>query len=117
MFDCSDAVGLASFYHDLLGGELSTEDPEWCEVRFEAKAIKLAFQQIESYRPPEWPDGLPQQMHLDLTVTDMEAAAARAVEIGARRVKGPVPEDGSSFIVFFDPAGHPFCLCQEGLPG
>jgi predicted enzyme related to lactoylglutathione lyase len=115
VFDCEDAVTLARFYQTLLGGELSTSDPHWCEVRLASKGFKLAFQLIENYRAPEWPDGLPQQMHLDLTVTDMEAASARAVELGARRIRDPVLEEGAAYTVHLDPAGHPFCLCQEGF--
>jgi hypothetical protein len=115
VFDCGDAVTLATFYWNLLGGELSTDDHQWCEVRLASKGCKLAFQQIEDYQPPEWPDGLPQQMHLDLTVNDMEGVSARAIELGARRIRGPVQEEGSAFTVHLDPAGHPFCLCQDGL--
>jgi catechol 2,3-dioxygenase-like lactoylglutathione lyase family enzyme len=114
VFDCPDAVMLATFYRDLLGGRLDTGDPGWCEVRFDTLGFKLAFQQIDDYHPPEWPDGNPQQIHLDLTAGDIEVASARAVELGARRVKGPVDADGSSYLVHLDPAGHPFCFCQDG---
>jgi len=41
---------LAAFYGDLLGGSVDSTDPSWCEVHF---------------APPEWPNGQPQQIHLD----------------------------------------------------
>jgi len=112
VLDCSDAVGLAEFYAALLGGRAETTDPAWCEVILEG-APKLAFQYVPSFEPPEWPDGKPQQLHLDLTVSDLEAASRRAVELGARVLGGAVEEPGCVFIVHADPAGHPFCLCQE----
>ena len=64
--------------------------------------------------PPQWPDGPPQQVHLDFHVDDIGAAHAHAVSVGARVL---APEDGpdasrsSGFQVYADPAGHPFCLC------
>ena len=73
---------------------------------------KSAFQRIDGYQAPVWPDGLPQQLHLHLTVRDMEAMSARVVEFGATRIQGPVHEEGGAFIVHIDPAGHPFRLCQ-----
>lgn len=115
VLDCPDPAALARFYADLLGGRAHTDDPEWCEAWVDGATFKLAFQRVDAYRPPEWPDGLPQQAHLDLTVTDLEAASARAVGLGARRLGGPVEEDGEVFVVLADPAGHPFCLCREGL--
>ena len=65
--------------------------------------------------PPSWPDGAPQQLHLDLTVEDMAAAHARAVELGARPLDPEADPAGGrqrGFRVYADPAGHPFCLCR-----
>jgi predicted enzyme related to lactoylglutathione lyase len=54
----------------------------------------------------------PEQIHLDLDVTDLDAASARAVALGARVLTSPVPDDNCTFVVHADPAGHPFCLCR-----
>ena len=113
VLDCPDAVALAGFYHRVLGGRLDTSDPDWCDVYPEGVGCRLAFQRVDGYQAPEWPDGLPQQLHIDLTVKDMEAMSARVVEFGATRIQGPVHEEGGAFIVHLDPAGHPFCLCQD----
>ncbi len=113
VLDCPDPPALARFYAALLGGRALTDDPEWCEVRVDGLSMKLAFQQATAYRAPEWPDGVPQQLHLDLTVTDLDAASARAVALGARVLGDPVEEPGSVFVVHADPAGHPFCLCLD----
>jgi predicted enzyme related to lactoylglutathione lyase len=112
VIDCPDPSSLARFYAELLGGRAVTTDPDWCEVLFE-RPPKLAFQLASDYRPPEWPDGLPQQLHLDLTVSDLGTVSSRAVALGARVLGEPVRENGSVFMVHADPAGHPFCLCQD----
>jgi predicted enzyme related to lactoylglutathione lyase len=113
VIDCPDPPTLASFYAQLLEGRLDTADPQWCEVRLGDTNLKLAFQQVKSYRPPDWPDGSPQQSHLDFTVSDLNAASLRAVSLGASVLSGRVEEPGCIFIVHADPAGHPFCLCEE----
>src|ERR1700722_1380392 len=113
VFDCPDPSGLASFYADLLNGSLNTSDPEWCEVHVGDPALKLAFQHATPYSPPEWPDGSPQQLHLDLTVSDLHAAGLRAVELGAVVLADPVEEPDTTFVVYADPAGHPFCPCED----
>ena len=113
VLDCPDPVALARFYADLLDGRAETSDPDWCEVHVEGAAIKLAFQRAEPYRAPDWPDGAPQQVHLDLTVTDLDATSRRAVGLGATVLSGPVEEPGCVFMVYADPVGHPFCLCRE----
>jgi predicted enzyme related to lactoylglutathione lyase len=114
VLDCPDPFALATFYAELLSGRVHSGDPEWCEVHVEGMPLKLAFQAVSDYRRPEWPDGLPQQVHLDLTVSDLEGASRHAVALGARVLTGPVDEQGCVFIVHADPAGHPFCLCRDG---
>jgi predicted enzyme related to lactoylglutathione lyase len=113
VFDCPDPRALASFYAGLLGGRADTSDPEWCEVFTGEPALKLAFQRAGHYLAPEWPAGVPQQLHLDLTVADLAAASRHAVSLGATALTGRVAEEGGVFIVHADPAGHPFCLFEE----
>ncbi|HST64410.1 MAG TPA: VOC family protein [Mycobacteriales bacterium] len=103
--DAPDASGLARFYADLTGMEVSYDGPEGAMVS--GKDRNLMFQRIEDYTPPQWPDPAhPQQAHLDLWIADLDAGEARAVELGATRL----PAGGAQFRVFTDPAGHPFCL-------
>jgi predicted enzyme related to lactoylglutathione lyase len=113
VFDCPDPSALATFYADLLNGQLDVSNPEWCEVHVGDLPFKLAFQLVATYDPPVWPDGIPQQMHLDLTVSDLDATSLRAVALGAAVLTGPVEEPGCRWIVHADPAGHPFCLCWQ----
>jgi predicted enzyme related to lactoylglutathione lyase len=113
VIDCPDPPALAAFYAQLLDGRSDTGDPEWCEVRVGEPGLKLAFQKVDSYQPPEWPDGSPQQSHLDLTVSDLGAASRRAVSLGASVLSRRIEEPGCVFIVHADPSGHPFCLCED----
>jgi len=113
VFDCPDPPALARFYAALLDAQLDISDPNWCEVHAGDLSFKLAFQLAEPYTPPEWPDGTPQQLHLDLTVSDLGAACLRAAELGAVALTGRVEEPGCIWVVHADPAGHPFCLCEQ----
>ena len=113
--DCPDAPALARFYATLLGWEVDYPDgePDWADVRPPGGAgFHLACQQIEGYRAPEWPDGpIPQQAHLDFYVDSITDAGARALAAGATRHPHQ-PGGPDSFVVYLDPAGHPFCLCR-----
>jgi hypothetical protein len=115
VFDCADPIALANFYGALLSGEIDLRDPDWCEVRFSHGVLKLAFQRVESFTAPDWPDGQPQQVHLDITVMDLQSASLRAIELGARLLSEPVDEENSRFQVHADPSGHPFCFCQDRM--
>ncbi|MGV8908959.1 MAG: VOC family protein [Propionicimonas sp.] len=64
---------------------------------------------------PQWPDGPPQQLHLDLTVDDFSTAHDQAVALDATPLlptTAPEPGQTSDFRVYADPTGHPFCLCR-----
>jgi catechol 2,3-dioxygenase-like lactoylglutathione lyase family enzyme len=103
--DAPDAPALARFYADLLGMELTYEGPEGSFITGYGKSVM--FQPVDGYNAPRWPDPAhPQQAHLDILVDDLDAGEARALELGASRLPGPVEE----WRVFADPAGHPFCL-------
>ncbi|WP_326799900.1 VOC family protein [Streptomyces sp. NBC_01808] len=111
--DCPDPEALAGFYAGLLGGEVQKYNDIWCDLRT-PDGIRIGFQRAPGLRPPSWPraDDNAQQLHLDLTVSDMEAAQERALALGARPLD--LDDDGGerNFRVYADPAGHPFCLCR-----
>jgi catechol 2,3-dioxygenase-like lactoylglutathione lyase family enzyme len=103
--DCADASALARFYADLLGLEVTYEGPEGALIGDGSR--QLMFQQVADYRPPRWPDpAYPQQLHLDISVPEIEAGERGALALGATRLPG----DGENWRVYADPAGHPFCL-------
>jgi len=115
--DCPDPLALANFYSKITDFEVvvahkdENQNPLWVEL-VDNGVTRIAFQRVEKYRPPTWPEGpTPQQAHLDFDVKDLNEAEAKLLAIGA--VKSPIqtssnPEE--NFRVYFDPAGHPFCL-------
>ncbi|RST13754.1 VOC family protein [Streptomyces sp. WAC05374] len=117
--DCPEPRRLAEFYAAVLGGEVKggpgdgPGDGDWINL-YLPDGQRLAFQRAPDLRPPEWPraDRNAQQLHLDLTVEDLDAAQERVLALGARPLD--VDDDGGKrdFRVYADPAGHPFCLCR-----
>lgn len=108
--DCSDPAQLAQFWSALLGGEIAFTSDHFVAVKTDR--LWLSTVKIDDYRPPSWPDGVqPKQMHLDLAVDDLAGAEADALRLGAVRPDfQPAPD---RYIVFLDPAGHPFCLTTQ----
>ena len=106
-----DPRGLASFYQQLLGWKVITEEDDWVMLRPDDESTGLAFQLEEFHRDPTWPGG-PQdqqmQMHLDISVDDVEAGVERAVRLGARLADHQPDRDECPVLI--DPSGHPFCL-------
>jgi predicted enzyme related to lactoylglutathione lyase len=110
VLDTDDPPRMAEFYAALLGWQVERTEEDWITLRGDGKT-RIAFQLALNHKPPTWPDNtVPQQVHFDLRVDDLEAAGAYAISIGAVPVAGPV--DSHSFTVFLDPSGHPFCLCR-----
>jgi catechol 2,3-dioxygenase-like lactoylglutathione lyase family enzyme len=110
VLDCDDPRRLADFYGALLGWRPSADDG-WGEVRSEAGDQCICFQRVDHYRPPQWPgQDVPQQMHIDVMVDDLDAGERAVLELGATRTEH---QPGTTFRVFLDPSGHPFCLCVE----
>ncbi|AWB85262.1 VOC family protein [Mycetocola zhujimingii] len=107
VLDCPDPDSLASFYEQLLGMERIINEDDWVALQKTGGGIRVAFQQVDDYTPPQWPGQVvPQQSHFDIRVDDLDAGEAQVLAIGARDA-GYREDD---FRVFLDPAGHPFCL-------
>lgn len=109
VIDCPDPEALASFYAEILGWKIDRQEDDWVTLTGDAP-IKLAFQLAPDHKPPVWPEtDHPQQFHLDIRVPDLVKGAEEVIALGAvKHTHQPGDEDG--FIVFLDPAGHPFCL-------
>ena len=109
VIDCPDPAGLAAFYGSMLDWKVEdSAESDWAEIRADY-GQSIGFQQVEGYVPPQWPgQEVPQQMHLDVVVDDLDTAEAAVLELGATKHEH---QPGETFRVFLDPAGHPFCLC------
>jgi predicted enzyme related to lactoylglutathione lyase len=120
--DCPDPRALATFYGAITGwtidegeteavngGAATPDDDEedWVQLRSDGGAT-LAFQRAPDHKPPRWPSAdQPQQAHLDFDVPDLDAGEQQVLALGARKAE---VQPGTTFRVFLDPAGHPFCL-------
>jgi hypothetical protein len=114
VLDCPDPVALGRFYARVLGVADPEVEPDARWVDVAAGAVTLSFQRVDGHLPPSWPDGAPQQAHLDFEVAQFGPAHEHVVGLGAVPLDpaGPVgTEGGRGFRVYADPAGHPFCLC------
>lgn len=107
VIDCPEPRVLAAFYSGVLGWAVEASD-DWADIRADY-GQSISFQQVADYTPPRWPgQEVPQQMHLDLMVDDLDAGERAVLALGASKAEH---QPGTTFRVFLDPAGHPFCLC------
>jgi catechol 2,3-dioxygenase-like lactoylglutathione lyase family enzyme len=109
VLDCREPQAVAEFYSALTGAPVERVDDGWVQLAAQGGAA-LAFQHAPGHVPPEWPgDEHPQQVHLDFDVPDLDAAEEQVLALGARKHEY---QPGTSFRVYLDPAGHPFCLVR-----
>ena len=79
-----------------------SDDPDQPSMAFECEEV--------AYRAPAWPDSEhPQQVHLDVVVSDLDAAHELVGRHGAALLR-----DNGSHRVYADLVGHPFCLYSGG---
>ena len=125
VLDCTDPRALAEFYRQLFGlayrpgdeppppGEPDEQGQDWL-VLHSGAGIGLAFQQVDRLPRPTWPEGrVPQQLHLDTTVTSRESLDTqheRALALGATLLLDRTDDPDEPLRVYADPAGHPFCI-------
>jgi catechol 2,3-dioxygenase-like lactoylglutathione lyase family enzyme len=111
--DAPDARELADFYRRLLGWQAEEDLPNWVTLRSPDGGSRLSFQTEPHYARPTWPGKPGEQLmmgHLDIEVTDLDAARDYAVAEGATLADFQPQEQVR---VLLDPAGHPFCLWRR----
>lgn len=114
--DCKNPYELAEFYAKLLNWEIPFYNEEYACVGApgtgQGAYPGITFQMNPAYKPPVWPEkaeAQQQMAHMDFAVNNLEEAVQYAVSCGAT-IADEQFSDG--WKVMFDPAGHPFCLCQ-----
>lgn len=106
VIDCPDPRALARFYSALLDQPITYDSDEFAVVAATNRTSGLAFQLAPDHRSPTWPSpNVPQQMHLDVMVENVDEATPDVLALGASQLGGAG--------VFADPAGHPFCLIKR----
>ena len=123
--DCADPINLANFYSSITGlkVDITTENTDsnivWVELKDNQGIPKLAFQKVANYKAPTWPEGpIPQQLHLDFAVKNLDETEIELFKIGAIKTEfqpgSPKSNDYSTeFRVYLDPEGHPFCIIHR----
>ena len=123
--DCADPINLANFYSSITGlkVDITTENTDsnivWVELKDNQGIPKLAFQKVSNYKAPTWPEGpIPQQLHIDFAVKDLDETEIELLKIGAVKTEfqpgSPKSNDYSTeFRVYLDPEGHPFCIIHR----
>ena len=119
VLDSTDVRGLAEFYRELLGfeyrpgDEAVTEGEDWLVLR-DGTRLRVAFQKVDELPVSTWPAaGVPQQLHLDLTVgsaAELAEQHARVLRLGGRVLYDRSADPEEPLRVYLDPAGHPFCI-------
>ena len=124
VLDTTTPRELAEFYRQLLGLSYRPgDDPpadgtpdaaDWL-VLVDADGVrKLAFQQVDELPASTWPKhDVPQQLHVDYTVTtaaELHRQRERAEALGARVLFDRTDDPDEALFVFADPSGHPFCI-------
>ncbi|WKU48975.1 VOC family protein [Streptomyces sp. VNUA116] len=111
--DCADPQALAAFYRQATGFALHpASDGDFAGLT-RGDGLFIGFQRVDGYRAPRWPgQTVPQQVHLDFEVDDLDEAEALLMELGA--TKPEHQPDADRWRVLTDPAGHPFCLTTRG---
>jgi len=115
--DCPEPIVLAEFYSKITGWEIQSFDAskpdqvDWLELLVDGKT-KMAFQQIQNYKTPTWPENkTPQQLHMDFHALDLDETEAKLLAIGAQ--KASYQDSPDRFRTYLDPAGHPFCIVKK----
>ena len=110
--DCPDPVALAAFYQRATGLELHPRSGDDFAGLTREDGLFIGFQRADGYRAPSWPDqSVPQQLHLDFAVDDLDEAEVLLLGLGAAKLE--FQPGGDRWRVFTDPAGHPFCLTRN----
>jgi Glyoxalase-like domain len=110
VFDAADMAAESGFWAGMLEGRVVTDDAFHCVFDADGRWV-IGVQLAPDHVPPDWPEGNPQQVHLDLHIDDPASAHAEAIALGARLLQAaddPTAVEGHH--VYADPAGHPFCL-------
>ena len=90
VLDAADLEAESAFWTALLGGTVHRDD-DWHSIVVDGE-WRLGIQLAPGHVPPDWPDGNPQQLHLDLHVEDLQEAHDEATALGARAAQaGPRP--------------------------
>ena len=106
VLDVNDLDGCAEFWSAVLGKEISFKVDNYCRIGEGENPPSLLLQKV-----PE-PHERKNRAHIDLDVTDLEAAVQRVLDLGGTRLE-EFNEYGITWAVMADPDGNEFCLVRH----
>lgn len=109
VFDAADVDTESRFWAGIFGGHVLGDDQFRCVLSASGE-WHVGIQLAPDHVPPSWPDGAPQQVHLDLHVEDPRASHEEALRLGASVLQAGDLDAEEGHQVYADPAGHPFCI-------
>lgn len=125
-FDTTNPRASAEFWRQFLGlvyrkghetpapGDADPAGRDWLNLLTPDGTPCLAFQGVDELPRSTWPDrGIPQQLHLDLSVSsfdDLMSAHDRVLELGGALLHDRSERPEEPLLVFSDLDGHPFCV-------
>ena len=111
VFDAADLEEESAFWASILNGQVARDD-EWHTVFDDSGEWRIGIDLNPTYVRPEWPNGVQQQqVHLNLQVEDQYEAHQEVLSLGATVLEpGKSMDTPEGFLVYADPAGHPFCV-------
>jgi hypothetical protein len=86
VFDAANIDAESAFWAAFLGGTVEGWGDRWRAIWIDGE-WQLGVQSSPNHVPPEWPDGAPQQMHLDFYFVGIEAhdaAHEQVISLGGR---------------------------------
>jgi catechol 2,3-dioxygenase-like lactoylglutathione lyase family enzyme len=126
VIDSVDARRNAEFWRQLLGlvyragheppppGVDDRAGREWLNLCRPDGSRLLAIEQVDELTPTTWPDAsVPQQLHLDLVVDnvdELDACHERVLALGGTLRADRRDDPDEALRVYADPDGHTFCI-------
>ncbi len=101
--DVNVMVRAVKFWTELLGLEVEGQDDTYTSFKKQSDGPRLYLQKVPEKKTAKT------RLHLDIAVEDMDAAVARGVELGAKKIQ--VFDHGDfGWTVMEDPDGNEFCF-------
>jgi hypothetical protein len=105
--DARDPAALATWWQQVLGGEVDGSDAPDEVVLDVAGAAPILFNMERT------PKTVKNRLHFDLRPDDRDAEVERLLRLGAVRVDiGQAADPGTTWVVLADPEGNEFCVLR-----
>ncbi len=106
VIDVNDLETCARFWSQVLGADILYQNERYLRLGRKGEHPTVLLQKV-----PE-PHKDKNRVHIDLDVTDLDAAVSRVQELGGHKLR-QLSEYGIKWVVMADPDGNEFCLVKH----